>query len=44
MGTSHELGQNFARAFDIEYSSKDGGRETGLDDVVGYRRPGWSAG
>ena len=27
MGTSHELGQNFARAFDIEYSSKDGGRE-----------------
>ena len=27
MGTSHELGQNFAKAFQIEYSSKEGGRE-----------------
>ncbi len=27
MGTSHELGQNFARAFDIYYSAQDGGRE-----------------
>jgi len=27
MGTSHELGQNFARAFDIAYSSKEGTRE-----------------
>ena len=27
MGTSHELGQNFAKAFGIEYSSKDGVRE-----------------
>jgi prolyl-tRNA synthetase len=27
MGTSHELGQNFAKAFGIEYSSKDGSRE-----------------
>jgi prolyl-tRNA synthetase len=27
MGTSHELGQNFARAFDIGYLSKDGRRE-----------------
>jgi prolyl-tRNA synthetase len=27
MGTSHELGQNFARAFGIEYSSRDGSRE-----------------
>jgi prolyl-tRNA synthetase len=27
LGTSHELGQNFARAFDIRYLSKDGGRE-----------------
>jgi prolyl-tRNA synthetase len=26
MGTSHELGQNFARAFDIEFSSADGRR------------------
>jgi prolyl-tRNA synthetase len=27
MGTSHELGQNFAHAFDITYSSASGGRE-----------------
>lgn len=27
MGTSHELGQNFARAFDITYSSASGGVE-----------------
>ncbi|MEU3188037.1 proline--tRNA ligase [Streptomyces sp. NPDC006923] len=27
MGTSHELGQNFARAFHTEYLSKDGTRE-----------------
>ena len=27
MGTSHELGQNFARAFDIAYSSATGGVE-----------------
>ncbi|HEY0697881.1 MAG TPA: proline--tRNA ligase [Micromonospora sp.] len=27
LGTSHELGQNFARAFDITYSSAAGGRE-----------------
>ncbi len=27
LGTSHELGQNFAKAFDISYSSKEGGRE-----------------
>ena len=27
MGTSHELGQNFARAFDIAYSSADSQRE-----------------
>jgi prolyl-tRNA synthetase len=27
MGTSHELGQNFARAFDITYSSATGGLE-----------------
>lgn len=26
MGTSHELGQNFARAFDIEFSDETGGR------------------
>jgi prolyl-tRNA synthetase len=27
LGTSHELGQNFAKAFDISYSAKEGGRE-----------------
>ncbi|MFG2311031.1 proline--tRNA ligase [Streptomyces sp. NPDC048566] len=27
MGTSHELGQNFAKAFDTRYLSRDGGRE-----------------
>jgi prolyl-tRNA synthetase len=27
MGTSHELGQNFARAFDISYSGPDGTQE-----------------
>ncbi len=27
MGTSHELGQNFAKAFDITYSSKEGSVE-----------------
>ena len=27
LGTSHELGQNFAKAFDISYSSAEGGRE-----------------
>ena len=27
MGTSHELGQNFARAFDIGYLTRDGQRE-----------------
>jgi prolyl-tRNA synthetase len=27
LGTSHELGQNFARAFDITYSSSAGGQE-----------------
>ncbi|MBB5872218.1 prolyl-tRNA synthetase [Allocatelliglobosispora scoriae] len=27
MGTSHELGQNFAKAFDITYSSSTGSRE-----------------
>lgn len=27
LGTSHELGQNFAKAFDVQYSSADGSRE-----------------
>ena len=25
MGTSHFLGQNFAKAFDVKYAKKDGG-------------------
>ena len=44
MGTSHELGQNFARAFDITYLDADGATPALLDDVVGRRRPAWSAG
>ena len=44
MGTSHELGQNFAKAFDIDYLD-DGGRAAALlDHVVGRRPPAWSAG
>jgi prolyl-tRNA synthetase len=27
MGTSHELGQNFAKAFDVQFTSAEGGRE-----------------
>jgi prolyl-tRNA synthetase len=27
LGTSHELGQNFAKAFDVQYTSDTGGRE-----------------
>ncbi|MDQ1659700.1 MAG: prolyl-tRNA synthetase [Cryptosporangiaceae bacterium] len=27
MGTSHELGQNFAKAFGVQFSAADGGRE-----------------
>src|SRR5258708_23739793 len=26
-GTSHELGQNFGKAFNVQYQSKDGGLE-----------------
>ena len=45
MGTSHELGQNFAKVFDIQYSSTP--RVTRVlcwTDVVGRRRRAWSAG
>ena len=44
MGTSHELGQNFAKAFDTQFLDDDGALEHCVDDVVGRRRPGWSAG
>ena len=39
MGTSHELGQNFARAFDIVYSSARGPPGASLDHVVGQLDP-----
>ena len=35
-GTSHFLGQNFARAFDIDFLDQDGAAQSGLDDVVGH--------
>ena len=44
MGTSHELGQNFATAFDIEYLDDAGHAADRVDHVVGRRRPAWSAG
>ena len=42
-GTSHILGQNFAKAFDIKYLDKDNDAQALLDDLVGtfdalYRR------
>ena len=39
MGTSHELGQNFARAFDITYLDADGEHAALLDDLVGVVDP-----
>ena len=39
MGTSHELGQNFARAFDIDYLAADGQRELRLDHLLGHLHP-----
>ena len=35
MGTSHELGQNFARAFGIQFSDADGRPAVRLADLVG---------
>ena len=35
MGTSHELGQNFARAFDMNYLDADGAQQLCCDDVMG---------
>ena len=43
MGTSHELGQNFAKAFDTRYLSKDGSRSTS-GRRRGARPHAWSAG
>ena len=39
MGTSHELGQNFAVPFDITYSNDDGRARVRLADVVGRLDP-----
>ena len=39
MGTSHELGQNFAKAFDIQYLDAGGQPAAVLDDVVGRVDP-----
>ena len=39
MGTSHELGQNFARAFGIEFLDDTGAQQTGVDHVVGLVDP-----
>ena len=39
MGTSHELGQRFSRAFDICYLSAEGVNRALLDDVVGFVDP-----
>ena len=38
MGTSHELGQNFAKAFDITYTRRPGAAEL-LDHVLGHLDP-----
>ena len=40
MGTSHELGQNFAKAFGTQYSTETGRPGVRLADVVGRRAPG----
>ena len=42
MGTSHELGQNFAKAFGIQFASETVGRST-RGRHRGARRPVWSA-
>ncbi len=34
-GTSHNLGQNFAKAFEIQFQGRDKTRAARLDDVVG---------
>ena len=36
-GTSHNLGQNFARAFDIQFQDRDGEVKYRLDDELGRR-------
>ena len=43
MGTSHELGQNFARVFDISYLDDDGSSRL-AGPRRGACRRAWSAG
>ena len=43
MGTSHELGQNFAKAFDIDVLRRRGRPRVRLDDLLGHPRPACSA-
>ena len=43
MGTSHELGQNFARVFGIEFLDDTGAQQTAWTTSWGCRRA-WSAG
>ena len=42
MGTSHELGQNFAKAFGIEYLDDTGAQQTACTTSWGVS-PAWSA-
>ena len=44
MGTSHELGQNFARAFDIDYLGPGRATRSWPGRRRGARPPAWSAG
>ena len=34
-GTSHFLGQNFAKAFDVKYATEEGGLEHRLGNFMG---------
>ena len=41
-GTSHNLGQNFAKAFDIQYQDRNGAQAILLDDQLGCEHTnGW---
>ena len=39
MGTSHELGQNFARVFGTQFSTETGSQQFVLADVLGRVAP-----
>ncbi len=44
MGTSHELGQNFAKAFDIDFLAAERRAGAAPGRPRGAAPPGWSAG